>query len=86
MNRLLGLTDGFFDDVKMLPLEERETDGPTEHSTPKRGGKRNKKRKVCTSNVIVFVYFFNISNTGYICVVFLSPLIIQGKICSYANS
>ncbi|KAF3337249.1 neuroguidin [Carex littledalei] len=45
-NGLLGLTDGFFDDVKMLPLEERETDGPIEHSTPKRGGKRNKKRKL----------------------------------------
>ncbi|KAJ3697861.1 hypothetical protein LUZ61_001566 [Rhynchospora tenuis] len=44
-NGLLGMTDGFYDDVKMLPLEERESDGPTEYSAVERGGTRNKKRK-----------------------------------------
>ncbi|KAJ4748595.1 Neuroguidin [Rhynchospora pubera] len=49
-NGLLGMTDGFYDDVKMLPLEERENDGPTEYSAMERGGKRNKKRKVRVGN------------------------------------
>ncbi|KAJ1704145.1 hypothetical protein LUZ63_003924 [Rhynchospora breviuscula] len=44
-NGLLGMTDGFYDDVKMLPLEERENDGPTDYSAVERVGKRNKKRK-----------------------------------------
>ncbi|KAJ3678289.1 hypothetical protein LUZ60_002092 [Juncus effusus] len=42
-NGLLGLADGFYDEIKMLPLEEGENESPKRHSGT--GGRKNKKQK-----------------------------------------
>lgn len=45
-NRLLGLTDGFYDEIRTLPLEEKEDDNSTSYMDASRGRKKNNKRKV----------------------------------------
>ncbi|KAJ0966161.1 hypothetical protein J5N97_027299 [Dioscorea zingiberensis] len=44
-NGLLGLTDGFDDEMRMLPLEGKEKDSEPTYSMTGSGGKRFKKRK-----------------------------------------
>ncbi|XP_077233946.1 sas10/Utp3/C1D family [Tasmannia lanceolata] len=44
-NGLLGLADGFFDEIKMLPLEENGSEDITGYKNTSRGGKKNIKRK-----------------------------------------
>ncbi|XP_072952294.1 uncharacterized protein [Typha angustifolia] len=43
-NGLLGLADGFYDEIRMLPLEEKENDNNTSHIATDKG-KKFKKRK-----------------------------------------
>lgn len=44
--RLLGLTDGFNEEMRMLPLEGKDRDTETSYNLTGSGGKRFKKRKV----------------------------------------
>ncbi|XP_010923896.1 uncharacterized protein [Elaeis guineensis] len=44
-NGLLGLTDGFYDEIRTLPLEEKEDGSSTSYMDASRGRKKNNKRK-----------------------------------------
>lgn len=45
-NRLLGLTDGFYDEIRMLPMEEKQNDETSSHMNNDKQGKKFKRRKV----------------------------------------
>nr|XP_009397175.1 PREDICTED: neuroguidin isoform X1 [Musa acuminata subsp. malaccensis] len=44
-NGLLGLTDGFYDEIRMLPMEEKENDETSSHMNNDKQGKKFKRRK-----------------------------------------
>ncbi|URD99766.1 Sas10/Utp3/C1D family [Musa troglodytarum] len=44
-NGLLGLTDGFYDEIRMLPMEEKENDETSSHMNNDKRGKKFKRRK-----------------------------------------
>lgn len=45
-NRLLGFTDGFYDEIRMLPMEEKENYETSSHMNNDKQGKKFKRRKV----------------------------------------